>query len=342
MPLALTDRPRPVPLPGADGALQAEGLSSFQAALLEWAARGLRELPWRRTRDPWAVVVSELMLQQTQVSRVVPRWHALCERWPTPAACAAAPAAEVLRAWAGLGYNRRALSLHRCANEVVERHGGRLPADLGALQALSGIGPYTARAVLAFAFEHDVGVVDTNAARVLARAAAGRALAPAPAQRLADALVPPDRGWVWNSAMLDLGATTCIARRPRCGSCPLAHAGACAWQRAGHGTPAGAGAGPVAHSGLDTTLVVTEPAADPSIGSAGVAARQSAFAGSDRQGRGRLLDALRAGPVPHVEVADVCGWPDDHDRGRRVAGAMVREGFAIYATDSLVLGVPTA
>ena len=129
-------------------------------ALLSWAARDGRDLPWRRTRDPWAVLVSELMLQQTQVPRVVSRWPAFLERFPTPGACAAAPAGDVVRAWAGLGYNRRAVNVHRAATAVVERHGGRLPSALADLLALPGIGPYTARAVLAFAFEADVGVLD--------------------------------------------------------------------------------------------------------------------------------------------------------------------------------------
>src|SRR5690606_14991271 len=137
------------------------------ADLLGWFSGVARDLPWRRTRDPWSVLVSELMLQQTQVARVLPRYSAFLARWPTPAMCAAASVGEVVEAWAGLGYNRRAVHLHRCAVVVVDEHGGRLPTDLPGLLALPGIGPYTARAVLAFAHEADeVGVVDTNAARV--------------------------------------------------------------------------------------------------------------------------------------------------------------------------------
>ena len=125
------------------------------ADLLGWFADRQRDLPWRRTRDPWAIVVSELMLQQTQVARVVPRYEAFLQRWPTPAACARAPLSDVINAWAGLGYNRRAVNLHRCARQVVAAHGGRVPDDLPGLLALPGIGPYTARAVLAFAHEAD-------------------------------------------------------------------------------------------------------------------------------------------------------------------------------------------
>lgn len=161
-----------------------------------------RDLPWRATRDPWAVLVSELMLQQTQVARVVPRWEAFLARFPSAQACAAAPVAEVVQAWAGLGYNRRALNLHRSAQTVVDRHDSEVPRDLEALLALPGVGPYTARAVLVFAFEQDVGLVDTNAGRFLARAAMGRTLARGEAQSVADGLVPEGHGWAWGQAGL--------------------------------------------------------------------------------------------------------------------------------------------
>jgi A/G-specific adenine glycosylase len=140
-------------------------VKALRESLSAWAEGSRRDLPWRRTRDPWAVLVSELMLQQTQVARVVPRYEAFLERFPTPAATAAAPVADVVRAWAGLGYNRRAVSLHRAAVAVVERHGGVMPATLAELVALPGVGPYTARAVLAFAYEADVGVVEVNSGR---------------------------------------------------------------------------------------------------------------------------------------------------------------------------------
>jgi A/G-specific adenine glycosylase len=157
--------------------------------LLGWWEATWRDLPWRRTRDPWAVLVSEVMLQQTQVDRVVPRWHRFLARFPSAAACADAGVGPVVEEWAGLGYNRRAVSLHRCAVAVTAQHGGELPADLAGLLALPGIGPYTARAVLAFAFEADVAVVDTNVGRILARTS-GRTLSAVEAQALADDLVP--------------------------------------------------------------------------------------------------------------------------------------------------------
>ncbi|TMK82440.1 MAG: A/G-specific adenine glycosylase, partial [Actinobacteria bacterium] len=190
------------------------------------------------------------MLQQTQVPRVIPKYQAFLDRFPSASQCAAAPVADVVRAWAGLGYNRRAVNLHRAAVAVVERHGGGFPNDLDALMALPGVGPYTARAVLTFAFGRDVGIVESNTGRVLARVA-GRPLTQAEGQRFADALVPEGEGWAWNQAMIDLGATVCLRRAPKCAECPVASD--CGWHR-----------GP-------------DPAAP--------ANKQSTFAGSDRQGR---------------------------------------------------------
>ncbi len=189
--------------------------------ILEWADRCRRDLPWRRTRDPWLVLVSELMLQQTQVARVVPRYEAFVARFGRPTDCASADVGEVVRLWAGLGYNRRAVNLHRAAVMIVDEFGGTLPDDLAGLMSLPGVGPYTARAVLAFAYERDVGVVDTNAARVLSRLA-GRRLGRAEVQARADAAVPPGQGWAWNQAILDLGATICTSRTPSCPACPAA------------------------------------------------------------------------------------------------------------------------
>ncbi len=279
--------------------------------LLAWAEGVRADLPWRATRDPWAVLVSELMLQQTQVVRVAPRYLGFLEAFPTVSACAEAPLGEVLRAWEGLGYNRRAANLHRAAQSIVRVHDGIVPDHLDALLALPGIGPYTARAVLCFAFERDHGVVDTNAARFLARAAAGHRLAPRAAQDLADELVPMGSGWVWNQAVLDLGSQVCVKRGPRCGECPIASS--CAWARTGFALP------------------------DPADGTAGTTRRQPVFAGSDRQGRGRLVQALRTGPVEVARVADVTGWPEEPERARQVADALVGEGLAEYVDGQLSL-----
>lgn len=280
--------------------------------LLGWCEANGRDLPWRRTRDAWAVLVSETMLQQTQVPRVETRFVQFLEEFPTPAVCAAAAAGDVVRSWAGLGYNRRALNLHRCATAVVERHGGELPDDLDALLTLPGVGPYTARAVLVFAFERDIGLVDTNAGRFLSRAGAGRALGRREAQELADALVPAGRGWAWGQAVFDLGALVCVKRAPRCEACPIV--GACAWARAGWPQP------------------------DPIAGSAGISGGQSTFEGSDRQGRGRLVDALRAGPVLLADLPAVMGWPDDVLRAGRVAESLVADGLAV--ADGELLRLP--
>lgn len=277
-------------------------------ALLAWGDENLRVLPWRQTRDPWRVLVSELMLQQTQVPRVVPAYRRFLERFPSAPACAAAAQGDVIEAWQGLGYNRRARSLHRIAQVVTERHRGLIPDDLRSLRALPGIGPYTARALLAFAFERDVGVVDVNVARVLSRVD-GRPMDRAGMQARADQLVPAGRGWRWNQTLLDLGATVCRCRSPRCSSCPLSHL--CSWRQIG-GT-------------------------DPSTRTATRTRPQTRYEGSDRQGRARLLRALLRGPVAATDLAGACGWPGDEDRARRVAAGLVQDGFATRVEEGLAL-----
>ncbi len=260
---------------------------------------GLRPLPWRATRDPWRVLVSEVMLQQTQASRVVGPWRSFVDRFPDPAACAAAPPSEVVRAWAGLGFNRRALQLRRAATAAVDHHGGQIPGDLDALLALPGVGAYTSRAVLAFAFERPVAVVDTNVRRVVRRALSGRPLAPSALQQLAGSLVPGACSWEYNQALMEIGALVCTSRHPACDRCPLARR--CWWHQAGHRHP------------------------DP----ASPTTRQSRFVGSDRQGRGRLVAALRAGPVPASELAAAAGWPEDVERASRVAATLVADGLVV-------------
>jgi A/G-specific adenine glycosylase len=252
----------------------------LQATVLAWSEGTRRDLPWRRTRDPWAVLVSELMLQQTQVARVLPRYLLFLDRFPDAASCAAATTGAVVEEWAGLGYNRRAVYLHRAAQAIVE---------------------------------HDHGLVETNVARVLARAVCGQRLTARQAQACADALVPEGEAWAWNQAMVDLGATICVSRGPRCEQCPLAEAGMCAWLAQGRRPP------------------------DPARGSAGTSVPQSTFAGSDRQGRGRLVDALRRGPVPRDGLAAAAGWPEDPARTARVVAGLVADGLAVAVADDLVL-----
>ena len=286
---------------------EVDAIETFRAALERWAASLPRSLPWRDTRDPWAILVSETMLQQTQVARVVPKYHAFLERFPDAGAAAASPAGALVEAWAGLGYNRRAVHLHGAARVVVRDHEGTFPSTLEELLALPGIGPYTARAILTFAFERDAAVLDTNVARVLARQH-GRALRAREAQTLADELVPTGRGWWWNQAMLDLGALVCTKRSPRCADCPVRVT--CEWRGEG---------------------------LDPAIGSAGVGVVQSRFAGSDRQGRGRLVDALRRSPVRFDELALVMGWPNDLARAERVAAGVVADGLAVRSDATYLL-----
>jgi A/G-specific adenine glycosylase len=287
------------------------GGPSLQVALLAWGAETRRDLPWRRTRDPWAVLVSEAMLQQTQVARVVPRYEAFMETFPTVASCAEAAPGDIVRRWAGLGYNRRALNLHGAATAVVAHHGGKLPATIDALRGLPGVGPYTARAVMTFAFEADVGLVETNSARVLARAVAGHPMSAREAQTVADQMVPIGQGWAWNQAVVDLGATVCVKRCPDCSRCPIAPD--CVWARSGR------------------------PGPDPAHGTAGASRAQSVFQGSHRQGRGRLIAALRAGPVELPRIPTAAGWPGEPERAHRAAAELVAEGLARRDGERLTL-----
>jgi A/G-specific adenine glycosylase len=249
------------------------------------------------------------MLQQTQARRVVGPFERWVAAFPDPPSCARAGPAAALRAWEGLGYNRRALNLHRAAVIITDSHDGRVPSELVDLEALPGVGSYTARAVLAFAFDAPVGAVDTNVARVLSRALAGRRLAPKEAQVLADRLVPSGHSWAYNQTLFDIGALHCRSSHPDCPGCPLL--AVCAWAADGWPPP--------------------DPAARGQ--------RQSRFVGSDRQGRGRLVDALRRGPLGASELAVASGWVDDPDRARSVANGLVRDGLAAWVSDDQ-LGLP--
>lgn len=264
--------------------------------LIAWYREHARDLPWRRPGfGAWGVLVSEFMLQQTPVNRVIPHLEAWLQRWPTPDDLASAPPAEAVRQWANLGYPRRALWLHRAAVEIRDRHAGAVPRDVDALLALTGIGAYTARAVAVFAYGERHPVVDTNTRRVLARAVDGRSQPGAPSVRdlaAMDAVLPAraEEAAVMNAAAMELGATICLARVPRCGECPIADA--CAWRLAGH-----------PDTGDDRR-------------------RQAAWEGSDRQARGAVLRALRATAhaVPLDRVAP--DWPDAVQRERAIASLL--------------------
>ena len=198
----------------------------FHRRLLAWYARHGRDLPWRRTREPYRVLVSEIMLQQTQVDRVIPKYHEFLARYPTFEDLARARAPEVTKAWRPLGYYRRAANLHGIARETVARYEGRLPEDGAALRSMKGIGRYTAGAILAFAHSRDAAMVDTNVRRVLGRVFLGprrvKALRGAkPIWDLAESLVPAGRAYDYNQALMDFGATWCTARNPKCKRCPM-------------------------------------------------------------------------------------------------------------------------
>jgi A/G-specific adenine glycosylase len=257
-------------------------LTRIQHDLLRWFAANARDLPWRRTRDPYRILVSEIMLQQTQVDRVKPKYEAFLAQFPTLQALAGATPGDVIRAWAGLGYNRRALNLQRTAQAVLRDHNGQFPDTPDALRSLPGIGPYTAGAVACFAFERDVAFMDTNIRRVVQRAFVGPDDAPAPDRvllEIAQSAVPPGQGWTWNQAIMELGALICTAAKPRCQLCPLraecrAYA---AWSAADH-----------------NVFSYAAPAPRPVRK---VAERAARFETTPRYFRGRIVDALRA--LPH-------------------------------------------
>src|SRR3954447_26805394 len=277
-------------------AIPARGTAAGEA-IVDWYATAARDLPWRRPgTDAWAVLVGEVMLQQTPVLRVEPVWQDWLARWPTPAALAAASPADVIRAWGKLGYPRRALRLREAAAAIAERHGGVVPCDVVVLEALPGIGTYTARAVACFGHGLPQPVVDTNVRRVVARLVHGRAEAgTARASDLTDiaALAPadPERAVRFSVAAMELGALVCVAGTPRCAVCPVRDR--CAWRLAGY------------------------PAHD------GPPRRVQKFAGTDRQVRGRLLDVLRAAAHPVAAAELDAAWDDAVQRSRCLDSLLV-------------------
>ena len=274
----------------------------------DWFVENQRDLPWRREGfGAWGILVSEVMLQQTPVIRVIPRLEQWLERWPTPAALAASPPGEAVRAWDRLGYPRRALRLHAAATAITEVHGGVVPSDVAQLLELPGIGDYTARAVAAFAFGLRHPVVDTNVRRVIARAVLGQGeAAPASTRRdlaAMEALLPDDESAakVFNAGVMELGALVCTARAPRCGDCPLA--GSCAWRAAGYPE----------YDGPRSAV-------------------QAKFEGSDRQVRGLVMAELRASEIPVTRVEIDRLWPDATQLARALA-SLETDGLVI-ADDS--------
>jgi A/G-specific adenine glycosylase len=271
--------------------------------VLDWYAEHARDLPWRAAgATPWGVLVSELMLQQTPVARVLPVWLAWMEQWPTPADLAASPAGDAVRAWGRLGYPRRALRLHAAAVAITAQHGGEVPDDVTALRALPGVGDYTAAAVASFAFGQRHVVLDTNVRRVLGRAFAGKEL-PGPsvtrAERdLAGGMLPddPPTAAAWGVGVMELGALVCTAAAPRCTACPLEEL--CAWHTGGR------------------------PAYD------GPARKTQTYSGTYRQFRGRLLSVLRDDPEPVHRSRLEAAWAEPVQRERCLAG-LLEDGLVV-------------
>jgi len=274
--------------------------------LIDWYDRSRRDLPWREPSvDAWQILVSEFMLQQTPVTRVLAVWPDWVRRWPSASATAAASPADVLRAWGKLGYPRRAKRLHECATVIARDHDDVVPDDIEVLVTLPGVGGYTARAVACFAYRRPVPVVDTNVRRVIARAVHGLADAGAPSavRDHADvaALLPPDEiAPKFSVALMELGAIVCIARAPRCGLCPLRE---CVWRVAGYPP------------------------------SRGAARRVQTYAGTDRQVRGRLLDVLRANDSPVTRAQLDVAWLTDTQQRDRALDSLLADGLVTRTVD---------
>jgi A/G-specific adenine glycosylase len=281
----------------------------LHAPVIDWFDENARDLPWRRAEaGPWGVMVSEFMLQQTPVSRVLPVYEQWLGRWPTPAALAADPAGEAVRAWGRLGYPRRALRLHAAATAIAQLHGGDVPRDHAHLLALPGIGEYTAAAVASFAYGQRHAVLDTNVRRVFARAVTGVEYPPqattAAERRTAQKLLPSEESIAarWAAATMELGALVCTARTPSCASCPIA--ASCAWRLAG------------------------SPAHD------GPPRRGQTYAGTDRQVRGKLLAVLREAHGPVVQAALDRVWHEPVQRARALDG-LVADGLVEPVADGV-------
>ncbi|MGP5003377.1 A/G-specific adenine glycosylase [Corynebacterium casei] len=272
------------------------------AALLIWFDLNERPLPWRnKTTSAWGILISEVMSQQTPVARVAPQWQEWIERWPTPADFAKGSKAEVLRAWGKLGYPRRALRLHECAQAIVKRHDGAVPSDVDELLALPGIGAYTARAVACFYFQQNVPVVDTNVRRVCGRAVTGQFLQPQPSAKELGQVAEVTTGPRCSAAFMELGALVCTAKSPKCDICPIRRT--CQWQKLGCPQPS------------EEDLSKAKK-------------RVQKFTGTDRQVRGLLMDVLRAADDPVEKSQLDVVWPDAAQRSRALF-SLVEDGLAV-------------
>lgn len=300
----------------------------MHTALHAWFRRNARDLPWRHTRNPYHILVSEMMLQQTQVERVLPHYAAFLAAFPTLEALATAPTADVIRQWAGLGYNRRAVNLQRIARIIHTDYDGVFPQTVQELQPLPGIGPYTAGAVACFAFEQDVAFLDTNMRRVLHRCLVGPdtsvPLRERDLLRLAHELVPPGDGWLWNQALMELGAVVCMAATPTCEQCPLCDH--CATGRENRGQQR-------AYQKQD------------SRGKRRIAERPEPFVGSNRYYRGRVVAVLRNVPAGAslslaqlgIQVKEGYCHADEAPWLRGLLNALAHDGLIEWADDEVRL-----
>ena len=292
-----------VSVEGPDRQISNNRAQAVVGQILSWYTAHARDLPWRRQgTTPWAIMVSEFMLQQTPVERVRGPWRSWMERWPTPASLAAAPPGEAVRAWGKLGYPRRALRLHQAARMITNDFDGQVPEDRELLRRLPGVGPYTAAAIASFAYGRREIVLDTNVRRVLARLALGQAFpGPTPTSQeraLAEELAPrnPQRAARWAIASMELGAAVCRARKPCCDACPVPDF--CAWRHAGY-------------PGLD-----------------GPRRRRQTYQGSDRQCRGTVLAMLRSSDNPVEDHRLAEAWQDVAQRKRALA-SLVHDGLVV-------------
>jgi A/G-specific adenine glycosylase len=307
-------------------------LLDIHQALMSWFSEAARDLPWRHTRDPYRILVAEVMLQQTQVDRVIPKYQAFLKRFPTIEALAAAPTAEVIRMWSGLGYNRRAVNMQRTARAVLEQYAGAFPQDTVALRRLPGIGPYTAGAIACFAFEQDVGFMDTNIRRVVRRVFVGqddRDLSEALLLSIAQAAVPPGSGWTWNQAIMELGALICTAATPACWRCPLRPY--CRDYTARRTSD---------EHVFETATIARRQPRQRQVAER----RETTYAGSSRFYRGRIVEALRQqqpeSPLTLAELGRRIKKDfDDDDRAwlDRLVEGLARDGLLVLGDETVRL-----
>jgi A/G-specific adenine glycosylase len=305
-------------------------VAKIQLTLLAWFAQNARDLPWRRTRDPYHILVAEIMLQQTQVDRVIPKYLAFLAAFPTLADLALASTADVIRMWAGLGYNRRAVNMQRAARAVLDQYAGQFPHEIATLLTLPGIGPYTAGAIACFAYEQDVAFLDTNIRRAIRRLLFLPTDTPSEQelQQVAVGCVPAGQGWAWNQAIMELGALICTATSPACWRCPLRDSCTDYAARSAQDSEA--------LSGFLTGQLAPQPQRRIAE------KRETPFVGSNRFYRGRAIEALR-NTATGLSLAELGPYVkedytnEDMPWLQNLVAGLVRDGLAIFNGESVQL-----